>query len=70
MRRLDQVLAGLGVDTTDWTLQVAWGISEDGRTIASAVGPRAMVVAFEASLIAASRCGCLLSHLEVVCRDH
>ncbi|MBZ0268077.1 hypothetical protein K8I85_07970, partial [bacterium] len=33
MRRLDDLLAGLGVDLTGWQLGVASGVSADGRTI-------------------------------------
>ena len=33
MRNLRQVLNAYGVDLTDWTLSVALGISDDGRTI-------------------------------------
>jgi hypothetical protein len=33
MRKLDQVLTGLGLDLTDWTLQEARGVSGDGLSI-------------------------------------
>jgi hypothetical protein len=45
-----------------WTLTSLVGENADTK--------RVEVLVFEASLITASRCGCLLNHLEVVCRDH
>jgi hypothetical protein len=33
MRELDQVLTGLGLDLTGWTLRQVTGLSADGQTI-------------------------------------
>jgi uncharacterized membrane protein len=40
MRELDQVLTGLGLSLTGWTLSTATGVSADGQTIVgSGIGP-------------------------------